>query len=340
MSSGFRTAFPSRFATVMAAVVLILSTGQTAPWAAAPQIPQDVSGRAGRAGRVRVIAELRLGASDVPEGNLRTSGAVLAQRQRIAARASQLLSRLSPGSHRTIRRFATVPFIVLDVTAAALDELARDADVVRVMDDAILFPVLGYSVPIVEGDQVWASGYDGTGTTIAVLDTGVDATHPFLAGKVVEQACYSSIVPGISETFCPNGSETQTGAGRGGAVPSDRLSSRHACRGHRGRRRHRSRRAISGRRQRRQPDGRSGVHQGHRRGKLRWSRTLRRRLQLRRHRRSGAGVHGRSLRISQHRRGEHEPGWKHLPGSMRRRALQADHRQSAGDWHRHGGLGR
>jgi subtilisin len=217
MNSGFRVAAPSTFATVIAAVVLILSTGQTAPGAAAPQVPQDVRDRAGRGGLVRVIAELRLGASDVPEGELRTSAAVFAQRQRIAARAAQLLSRLSPGSHRTIRRFVTVPFIVLEVTPGALDELARDADVVRVMDDAILFPVLGYNVPIVEGDQVWASGYDGTGTTIAVLDTGVDATHPLLAGKVVEQACYSSTVPGISETLCPSGSDAQTGPGS--AVP-------------------------------------------------------------------------------------------------------------------------
>ena len=217
MSSGLRVASPSTFATVIAAVVLILSTGQTAPRAAAPQVPQDVRDRAGRGGLVRVIAELRLGASDVPEGELRTSAAVFAQRQRIAARAAQLLSRLSPGSHRTIRRFVTVPFIVLEVTPGALDELARDADVVRVMDDAILFPVLGYNVPIVEGDQVWASGYDGTGTTIAVLDTGVDATHPLLAGKVVEQACYSSTVPGISETLCPSGSNAQTGPGS--AVP-------------------------------------------------------------------------------------------------------------------------
>ncbi|MGH3086348.1 MAG: S8 family serine peptidase, partial [Rubrobacteraceae bacterium] len=45
------------------------------------------------------------------------------------------------------------------------------------------------------------------GQTIAVLDTGVDGTHPFLAGKVVEEACYSD------GEDCPNGEDTQTGTG-------------------------------------------------------------------------------------------------------------------------------
>ena len=39
------------------------------------------------------------------------------------------------------------------------------------MDDAILTPVLADSVPLIEGDQAWEVGYDGTGTTIAILDT-------------------------------------------------------------------------------------------------------------------------------------------------------------------------
>ncbi|MHB8086244.1 MAG: S8 family serine peptidase, partial [Dehalococcoidia bacterium] len=39
---------------------------------------------------------------------------------------------------------------------------------------------LNDSVPLIGAPQVWASGYDGAGIKIAILDTGIDATHPDL----------------------------------------------------------------------------------------------------------------------------------------------------------------
>ncbi|SDM22304.1 S8 family peptidase [Allokutzneria albata] len=43
---------------------------------------------------------------------------------------------------------------------------------------------LDVSVPKVGAPAAWQSGFTGKGVTVAVLDTGADATHPDLAGKV------------------------------------------------------------------------------------------------------------------------------------------------------------
>lgn len=40
------------------------------------------------------------------------------------------------------------------------------------------------SVPQIGAPQAWAAGYDGTGVDVAVIDTGIDASHPDFAGKI------------------------------------------------------------------------------------------------------------------------------------------------------------
>jgi subtilisin family serine protease len=49
---------------------------------------------------------------------------------------------------------------------------------------------------------------------VAILDTGVDKTHPFLSGKVISEACYSSNNE-YSSSLCPGGYESSTAVGSG-----------------------------------------------------------------------------------------------------------------------------
>ncbi|TMA70495.1 MAG: hypothetical protein E6J77_27280, partial [Deltaproteobacteria bacterium] len=213
------------FARALLAVLFFLS-GVTL-WITLPPadsassvVTPDVRDRALREGRVRVIAELRLPAgSHVPEGLL-TAAAQTVQRRDIGAVGRQVLSRLVGRSHRVLHQYSTVPLVALDVGPDALTELeASSLWVRRVVVDSLNAPTLAQSVPLIGGDVAWSRGFDGTGVVVAIVDTGVEATHPFLTGKVVEEACYSSNVSGHSITMCPNGSTQQTGLGSGASCP-------------------------------------------------------------------------------------------------------------------------
>ncbi|TXS18688.1 S8 family serine peptidase [Streptomyces sp. wa22] len=72
------------------------------------------------------------------------------------------------------------------------------------------------SVPQVNAPQAWAEGFDGKGTTVAVLDTGIDATHPDVKDRITRSR---SFVPG-EEVVDENGHGTHvasTIAGSGAA---------------------------------------------------------------------------------------------------------------------------
>jgi subtilisin family serine protease len=73
------------------------------------------------------------------------------------------------------------------------DPTAADplAGVERIWLDGRVEKALDVSVPQIGAPAAWEAGFDGTGVKVAVLDTGVDADHPDLAGKVVAEANFT-----------------------------------------------------------------------------------------------------------------------------------------------------
>ena len=172
-------------------------------------MPSDLLQKAWDKGNVRVIVELG-GVGAVPEGQLLSQAAVTSQRGRIGSDQATLRSALRGLHHRVLREFKTVPYVGLEVdydTLRVLDSLPGLAT--RVHEDMLLRPMLAQSAPLIKAPDAWNAGWDGSGQVIVIVDTGVDKHHAFLAGKVIEEACYSA------EGSCPNGNTSQTGSGAG-----------------------------------------------------------------------------------------------------------------------------
>ena len=194
----------------------VLCSAVSSASAQAPLVAPKLMQRALSEGSVRVIVELG-GMTAVPEGFLRDDVAVAIQRGDIAAAQNSVSQTLRGTTHSIVRRFETVPLLAVVASTDALRMLeAMRGLVVVVHEDALSAPMLAQSGPLVGAPAAWSRGFDGAGTTIAILDTGVDKNHGFLAGKIVEEACFSSTSAASgSVTTCPNGQSTQFGSGSG-----------------------------------------------------------------------------------------------------------------------------
>ena len=162
--------------------------------------------------RVRVIVGLRTESRSV--ASAASSLRVAAARTPVIARAQQsVATRMNGHNVSIIRRFKFIPYVAMEVDAAALEALASDPEVVSIEEDGVVRPFLADSLPLIGAPQAWTQGYDGSGQAIAILDTGVNKRHPFLSEKVVSEACYSSTDDPIAPPVCPGGVSESTGSG-------------------------------------------------------------------------------------------------------------------------------
>jgi subtilisin family serine protease len=163
-------------------------------------------------GAARIIVRLAVDAP--PADLLTTSQAVATQKSRIADKGSALLDRIHIAHKKAVRRFAHLPLVAMELTPEGLEAVLAAPETVEVFEDVSVPPTLAQSVPLIGGAAAFAAGFTGSGQTVAVLDTGVDGNHPFLAGKVVSEACFSTTSSqSNTTTLCPNGQSTQLGAG-------------------------------------------------------------------------------------------------------------------------------
>lgn len=96
---------------------------------------------------------------------------------------------------RILRNYVVINALYVELPLQALPKLAELSQIARIEPDYELHIQLDISRSVVSNTTYpgWDYSYNGTGVVVAVCDTGIDATHPALIGKIING---SSFVPG------------------------------------------------------------------------------------------------------------------------------------------------
>jgi subtilisin family serine protease len=135
----------------------------------------------------------------------------------VAAAQAQMLADVSSlGVAGAAAISTSAPLIVVEATAAQILDMRARMPGVVIVEDALALPTLAQSGPLVGQPEAFAFGATGAGQAVAILDTGVDASHPFVAGRIVGEACFSTTSASQgARSVCPGG---QSAVEAGGAA--------------------------------------------------------------------------------------------------------------------------
>ncbi|MCG6964324.1 MAG: S8 family serine peptidase [Acidobacteria bacterium] len=105
-----------------------------------------------------------------------------------------LSSRLPAGQMKVHHVYRLQPAFAATVGRQGLRQLASDPNVTFVEEDLVLHAMTALGLPLIHADVLHNLGFTGTGTTVAIVDTGVDYNHPSLGGGPIPN---SKIVFGL-----------------------------------------------------------------------------------------------------------------------------------------------
>ena len=168
-----------------------------------------------------VVAAQGAGSRAIPAGShgvpvliaLRSGGHANEAERAISARgtATRVRERLARAGFRETFRFSTLHALAGEIQGGDLRAALSDPEVVGVDPDTGGGGGLRESVPLVGARALQDAGVTGRGVTVAVLDSGIDASHPDLGDDLVDEQCFCRNQDGTG--CCPGGLFQSSGPG-------------------------------------------------------------------------------------------------------------------------------
>lgn len=120
-------------------------------------------------------------------------------RMLFAPTQERLVEQLVRLDGEVLYRYSFFNGVAARLSAQALDLLQENSLIYNIVLDEISQPALDNSLPSVFTNIWHAAGYDGTPWDVAVLDTGVDSSHPALSSRVIAAQSFVTGVPSADD---------------------------------------------------------------------------------------------------------------------------------------------
>lgn len=154
---------------------LLATADQVVAQTAEARIPPKVRSQLEREKPANVLVHLAEDVALLPASERRAAATRPALRRAIK---EQMLTAVVGNDLERLRTFDQLPMLAVRVrNIAALERLAARSEVLEIYEDIPLYAILSQSLPLIGQPIASAAAQQGSGTSVAVLDSGVDYTN-------------------------------------------------------------------------------------------------------------------------------------------------------------------